>query len=33
MKYCNTGDKIVVIMGSEEEDPDTGDILKVKIVP
>lgn len=33
MNLCKSKEKAIVIMGSEEEDPDRGDILKVKIVP
>jgi len=33
MKICKSGDQAVVIMGSTEENPDEGDIMKIKIVP
>jgi pyruvate kinase len=33
LKLCKSDDKIVVILGSDEENPDEGDILNVKIVP
>lgn len=31
-KLCKDGDQAVVITGSNDEDPDQGDILKVKTV-
>eukprot|EP00825_Cyclidium_porcatum_P032095 TRINITY_DN3419_c0_g3_i3.p1 TRINITY_DN3419_c0_g3~~TRINITY_DN3419_c0_g3_i3.p1 ORF type:complete len:320 (+),score=64.22 TRINITY_DN3419_c0_g3_i3:214-1173(+) len=31
-KFCESGDKAIVITGSNDEDPDQGDILKIKTV-
>ena len=32
MKYIKKGDKIVVIVGSNEDDPDSNDLIKIKDV-
>lgn len=31
-KLCKPGEKIIVIKGSDENNPDTGDILEIKTV-
>jgi len=32
MGICKTGDKVVVIMGNNEDNQDEGDIMKLKTV-
>jgi len=32
MNLCKTGEQVIVIMGSTEENPDEGDIMKIKTV-